>query len=161
MLAGRHRASAPFCETTGRWAQEVEVPVQFELIAEPEVVRHRLQSGPEHILAVLVPRAEGAAGSFAALTLYRCPGVHSFITIKNFIEMAPETVPLPAEVRNLMVAMPDKVECFAEAEEPVVELLRLSIPDPDALLRLWANAADSLSTDTKASHFCAVTPTRY
>ena len=66
--------------------------------------------------------------------------MESFITIRHLEETSLESVPLPPEAINAMVAGSPNAECFWE--QPLVELLRVPLPDPDALLRDWSCALD-------------------
>lgn len=142
-LAGARRASAPFCEETTSWAKEVHVPLQFSFIDDPETVRRRLERNPRELYELLVPCSDEEP-KFADVTIHRCCGNESFITIANFATMEPEQVPIP-EIRNLHAAMPDKVQCYGQIDEPIVELLRFPVQDVDALIQRWENEAASAS----------------
>jgi hypothetical protein len=138
MLAGRKRAGMPFCEKGEQWALEIEVETDFEPLGEPQTARLLLEADPDRFASMLVPRTEGPVGNHARVTLYRCPGPESFVTITNYEAMPLEAAPLPPEVLTAMSAASGNAECFCE--EPVVELLRVPIPDVDALLRQWSEA---------------------
>jgi hypothetical protein len=138
-IAGTRRAGKPFCEQTASWARVIHVPVQFEFVHDPNAVRRRLERMPDEVLSVLVPCSDDAA-MFADVTIHRCRGRESFITICNFEALAPEQVPLPG-VRDLSAAMPDRVSSFGQVDEPVVELLRFRVDDVDLLLRQWDEQA--------------------
>jgi hypothetical protein len=140
MLAGRKRAAMPFCEKSDKWATEIDVTTDFEWLDDPQAARHLLEADPTRFASLLVPCVIEPVGNHARVTVYRCPGSDSFITIRNCREMPEEAAPLPHEVKSLIGASAGKVECFWE--EPVVELLRVPIPDPDALLRHWSDAAN-------------------
>ena len=140
MLAGRTRAGLPFCETSGQWAQEIEVDADFEPFADPEAAARSLVADPRSFLSMLVPCTQDPIGNHTRVTLYRCAGPESFITIRLLEEKPLESVPLPPEAINAMVAASPNAQCFWE--EPVVELLRVPLPDPDALLRHWSCALD-------------------
>lgn len=138
-LAGAGRARAPFCEQSMSWAKEVHVPLHFRFIDDPETVRRRLERDPRELYAVLVPCSDDEP-QFADVTIHRCRGNESFITIANFGTMAPEQVLIP-EIRNLSAAMPDEVQCFAQIDKPIVELLRFPVQDVDALIQRWEHEA--------------------
>lgn len=140
-LAGARRAAAPFCEQAKAWAREVHVPVHFRFIDDPEEVRRRLERDPRQLAALLRPCGDEET-RFAEITLHRCEGGTAFVTICNFAAMAPEQVPVPA-LGTLAEAAPERVECFAQLDEPVVELLRVPAGEVDALVRGWEAAAAS------------------
>lgn len=148
-LAGARRASAPFCEQTGSWAKEVHVPVDFHYIQDPEAVRRRLERDPGALTSVLVPCADDMP-LIASVTIHRCRGDESFVTICNFGVMAPSEVPV-REIGKLSEAMPDKVQCYGQVDEPVVELLRFPAADVDALIRQWEQAAGALEPRVSAT----------
>lgn len=140
MLAGRERAGMPFCETSGRWAHEIEVEADFEPLADPEAAGRRLETDPACFASMLVPRTQDAVGNHTRVTLYRCAGPESFITIRHLQQTSLDSIPLPPEAVSAMVARSPDAECFWE--QPVVELLRVPLPDPDALLRRWSCVLD-------------------
>lgn len=142
-IAGARRASAPFCEQTEQWAREIVVPVAFRFIDEPDVVRRRLEHNPEELVAVLGPPIDESARYFSEVSLFRCGGDASFVTITNLAAMVAEENPVPA-LKNLSQAMPGKLECVAQVDDPVVELLRVPVGDPDLMLRQWEDAASGL-----------------
>jgi hypothetical protein len=138
---GRKRAGMPFCEASGRWAQEIEVETDFEPFADPEAAQRLLEAEPGRFAAMLVPRGEDAVGSHTRVTLYVCAGPESFITISHCEQKAVENIPLPPEVVGAMAAGASDVECYWE--QPIVELLRVPLPDPDALLRRWSGQTEA------------------
>jgi hypothetical protein len=143
--AGVVRASAPFCEASNSWAQRVQVSIDFEYIRDPDIVRNALAADPAQVTSLLVPRRDEAVDGFAELTLFSCHGVGCYATIKNYLPMAPEEVPLP-HVKDLSDAFPDKFEYFCEEHEPVVDLVWLPGVDADELVQHWndeAQLADS------------------
>ncbi len=140
---GIARARDPFCEQTQTWAEEIEERFQFNFIADPERTRCALEADPGALDSILGPAIGGSPKQFASLTFYRCRGDESFVTIENFAAMAPEQVPI-SELRILSEAMPDKVECFAQVDDAVVELLRIPVADPGRLLCEWREAASML-----------------
>jgi len=141
MLAGRKCAGMPFCEASVQWAQVVEVENDFEPFADPEAAQRLLETEPGRFAAMLVPRAEDAAGSHTRVTLYVCGGPESFITISHCEQKAVENMPLPPEVVGAMAAGASEVECYWE--QPIVELLRVPLPDSAALLRRWSGASET------------------
>jgi len=146
-LAGAARARKPFCEQTGTWAEEVHVPLQFHFIDDPEGVRRRLERDPSAVLSILVPHADEVP-LFAEVTIHRCRGNESLITICNFGAIRPEDVPIP-EIANA-AALADDVRHYAQIDEPVVELLRFPVDDVDALVRRWEQAAAARSAPASA-----------
>jgi len=137
------RAREPFCEAIGEWAEKVDVPVQFESIGDPEGARLRLESDPRQLEAILRPCPDDAQ-AFAELILYRCRGGDAFVTITNYVTAAPGS-DAHREAAQLIHMPEDKVEAVFQADEPVVELLRLPMQDTDLLIREWKAAARSLS----------------
>lgn len=148
-MAGAKRARAPFCEQTGTWAKAVHVPVQFSFINDPETVRRRLERDPRELYSVLVPCSDEAP-QFADVTIHRCGGNESFVTICNFAAMTPEQVPIPA-LRNLNVATPEEVQYYGQVDDPIVELLRFPVQDVDALIRRWEAEVPAVATCAGAS----------
>ena len=138
-MAAAARARQPFCETTGQWAEKVNVEVRFASIADPEAVRRSLEHDPLQLAAVLVPCASGTR-EFAELALYRCRGGDSFITLTNYVEAAPGSE-ARRQAADTLSMRPEKLEVVFQSDEPVVELLRLPIPDTDPLLRKWEEDA--------------------
>jgi len=145
VIAGATQALAPFCEQTNHWAKEIDVPVQFEFLQHPDEVRRKLEQDPRQLHAILIPCSDEAE-RFAQVTIHACRGSESFITIYNFAEMAPDEVPI-REVATLAEAMPERVECFGQLDEPVVELLRFPVDDPQALVRRWEREAARASAE--------------
>lgn len=144
-FAGAARSRAPFCETTRRWARMVDVGVQFAFVEHPEEVRRRLERNPKELVSVLVPCADDLP-RYAELTLYQCPGADSFATLTNWV-MAPPGGEEQREAAKMLAAQPDEIALVFQADDPVVELLRLPIPDTDTLIREWKEAALRLSAD--------------
>lgn len=126
------RASQPFCEETQEWATKVDVPSRFAFIDDAEGFRRRLEANPAALGDIIGPTVAPDTPRFAELTLYRCGGRASFVTILNLVEMARKDAPLPRE------ALPENAEYFAQEDEPVVALLRVPVSDPDSLLERWA-----------------------
>ena len=135
ILAGRSRAEEPFCEAGSQWAEKVNVPVRFHPIQDADRVRRWLEADPSQVLVLLQPCIDDLP-AYADLTMYRCPGGDAFITIANFVAVAPGS----KEHRDIaaMLALPaDKVEIAHEADAPVVELLRLPAAVTSQLVRHW------------------------
>lgn len=126
------RAGQPFCEETQAWAREVQVPSRFAFIDDPDAFKRRLEADPAALGDIIGPTVDPDTPRFAELTLHRCEGSASYVTIGNLAEMAPKDAPLPRE------ALPGNAEYFAQEDEPVVALLRVPISDPDSLLERWA-----------------------
>lgn len=139
---GRKRAGMPFCEASGQWAQKIEVETDFEPFADLEAAQRMLEAEPRRFADMLVPRAEDAVGSYTRVTLFVCTGPESFITISHCEQKAVENIPLPPEVVGAMAAGASEVECYWE--QPIVELLRVPLPDSDALLRRWSAACQDV-----------------
>ena len=135
MLAGGERAAWPFCEASDQWASKIELDREFEPIPDPAAAQRLLEADPGHFMSMLVPRTADPVGTHMRVTLYRCMGPDSFITVTHNEAMAPEAAPLPPEVFGAMVAAEPGSECFGE--HPIVELLRIPLPDAEALLRRW------------------------
>jgi hypothetical protein len=136
MLAGRERAAMPFCEASDQWARKIELEPVFEPVADTNAVQRLLEDDPGRFMSMLVPRTADPVGTHIRVTLYRCMGPDSFITVTHNEEIAPEEVPLPPEALGALVAVEPESGCFRE--HPVVELLRLPAPDAEALLRRWS-----------------------
>lgn len=136
MMSGRERAAMPFCEASGQWAPKIELAPDFEPVADPETAQRLLEADPGRLLAMLAPRTADPIGTHMRVTIHRCTGPESFVTVTHYTETALEAVPLPREVVGVMAAAEPKAECFWE--HPIVELLRIPAPDADALLRHWA-----------------------
>lgn len=138
-VGAARRAGLPFCEEVQEWAKEIRVPAQFAFIEDADAVRHRLEADPGALPSIIGSPIDPESPRFAELTFYRCGGKTSFVTIENFAELAPHEVPLPGE------AMSGNAEYFAQVDEPVVELLRVPVSDPDRTLRRWEEAASGLA----------------
>ena len=149
LATGARRARAPFCEETRTWAKVVHVPDHFSFIKEPDLVKRRLEDEPQDFLSTLGPPIDESAPRFAQLTFYHCHGAHSFLTITNYVEMAGEEIPIP-EVRTLSESVLDKVQCYAQVDDPVVELLRVPVRDPDLLVKQWHQDADQYESAATA-----------
>lgn len=155
MFAGRRRANAPFCENGNQWAKEMLVQADFEWIADPQSVRRELETDPTRFTSKLVRCTADPVGHHSRLTLYRCPGPESFITIHNYEPMASEAAPVPPEMKNMMDASSDNVACFGEVEERIVALLRVPLLDPEAFLREWTDTVhvpDATQTQLKGKN---------
>ena len=136
ILAGRKRAGMPFCEAGNRWAKEIEVETEFEPFADREATQRLLEAELGRFASMLVPRAQDAVGSHTRVTLYICTGPESFITIAHLEQKPVEPVPLSPDVVGVMAAGAPDAQCYTE--HPIVERLRVPLPDPDALLRRWS-----------------------
>jgi hypothetical protein len=115
-LFGRQQAEEPFCEASNTWAVKVDVPRKFAFINDPHTVPSFLEHHPRDLLSVLAPWSESVSLSYAKVTIHRCHGADSYLSISNVAA---------ALVKG-------KIE---ESATPVVEYLRLPGIDPDVLIR--------------------------
>lgn len=118
--------------------------VPFGFIEEPDLLRRRLEEVPQDFLSALGPPVDDSAPRYALLTFYRCHGENSFVTITNFAEMAAEENPVPV-LGTIGESPPDKLQCFAQVDDPVVELLRVPVRNPELLIRQWQEYATDSS----------------
>jgi len=139
--SGASRARLPFCDEVSAWAKRIHVPVQFAFIDDPEAARRRLESDPASFFDIIGQPIDPESSRFSELTFYRCGGKTSFVTIENFVEIAPENTPLPKGMVG------EKARSFGQVDEPVVELLRIPVADPDLVLRRWEEAAAKFSDE--------------
>jgi len=133
--SGASRARRPFCDEVSAWARRIHLPVQFAFIDDPEAARRRLESDPASFFDIIGQPIDPESSRFSELTFYRCGGKTSFVTIENFVEIALENAPLPKGMVG------EHARSFAQVDEPVVELLRIPVADPDLVLRRWEEAA--------------------
>lgn len=138
-FSGASRASLPFCDEVQEWAKEIHVPVQFAFIDNEEATRRRLESDPASFLDIIGPPIDPESSRFSELTFHRCGGKSAFVTIANYAEIAPDKAPLPRGMVN------GDARSFAQVGEPVVELLRIPVADPDMMLQRWEEAAFKFS----------------
>ena len=130
--AGRMQVEHPFCEASGTWAEKVEVPRKFAFIDDPHAVPAYLEQHPDELLTVLGPWSESVSLSHATVTIYRCRGADSYLSISNV----------------LAVMGSDKVK---ESVTPILGYLRLPGIDPDTLMeRLLSAIPASAEMDSKA-----------
>jgi len=145
-LGGRNRATEPFCEACGQWAEKVDVPVRFHPIRDADGVRRCLEADPSQALVLLQPCIDDVP-AYTDLEMYRCPGGDAFITILNFVAVAPGS----QEHRDTaaMLDLPaEKVELSYEADAPVVELLKLPAAITGQLVRRWEANVRASGTNT-------------
>jgi hypothetical protein len=71
-LYGRIRASAPFCEDTGSWAEKIEFTKKFAFIEAAETAVRTVEKDPEALFSLLSPWSDGGPLSYSKVTLYRC-----------------------------------------------------------------------------------------
>jgi hypothetical protein len=110
----RMQAEKPFCEASNAWADIVEIPRKFAYIDDPHVALSLLEQSPGDLLSVLAPWSESVSLSHAKVTIHRCRGTDSYLSISNVIA---------APVK-------DKIK---ESPTIVVEYLRLPDINPDDL----------------------------
>lgn len=115
-LSARLRSQEPFCEASNAWADRITVPRKFAFIDEPRAVRAFLEGHPDQAPTVLAPCAAEAVTRHARVTVHRCRGADSYLSIEN----------ISAEVDG---------QTLKESSAIVVACLRLPGIDPDALLR--------------------------
>jgi hypothetical protein len=115
-VLGRMRIKSPFCEASGKWAEKIKLKRKFTVIKAPAAAAKFIETDPHLIVSVVAPWREDGSPHYAGVTLYRCDGGDSYITISNHVA---------GQGRQ------DKVEW---AEQPVVEFLRLPGIDPKLLI---------------------------
>jgi hypothetical protein len=113
---GRMQGEKPFCEASNAWAEKVDVPRKFAFIDEPHAALSFVEHHPHDVISVLAPWSESVSLSYAKVTIYRCRGADSYLSISN-----------------ITAAMGK--EKIKESETPIVEHLRLPGIDPDDLMR--------------------------
>lgn len=134
-LSGASRARLPFCDEVSAWARRIHVPAHFAFIDDPEAARRRLENDPASFFYLVGQPIDPESSRVSTLTFYRCGGQTSFVTIENFVQIAPSQAPLPKGMGG------EDAQHFAQVDEPVVELLRIPVADPDLVLRRWEEAA--------------------
>jgi hypothetical protein len=82
-LLGQARTSQPFCEASGSWAQKVAVPADFACVADPAAAARLLAQAPHQLLCVLAPLSGPPGAEHTAVTLYRCRGGDTYVTLCN------------------------------------------------------------------------------
>jgi hypothetical protein len=116
-LLGRARASEPFCERSGTWAKQIELPGKFAFIEPAEGVAQELESDPERLFSLLEPWSDAGALNYSKVTLYRCNcGCDPFISVSN----------------KEVILTNQKA---SEASQSFVTFLRLPGADPEAELQ--------------------------
>ena len=115
----------PFCETSNTWAEDIEVARKFAFIDEPHRVPSFLQQNPRDLLSVLDPWYESASLSYAKVTLHRCRGADSYLSIHN-------------------VAAAIEKGKIKESSEPVLVHLRMPGIDPDELMQELLDAVPAV-----------------
>jgi len=133
--SGASRARRPFCDEVSAWAKRIHVPAHFAFIDDPEAARRRLESDPSSFFDIIGQPIDADSSRVSTLTFYRCGGKTSFVTIENYVEIAPENAPLPKGMVG------EDARSYAQVDEPVVELLRIPVADPDLVLQRWEEAA--------------------
>lgn len=127
----RMRAEEPFCEASNAWAEEIEVSRKFAYIDEPGAVRLFLEQHPGQLLKVLTPWLESISLSHSEVTIFRCRGADSYVSIRNI----------------LAALAKGKME---ESAKFVLEYMRLPGIDPDDLMReLTKEIPQQAKTDNK------------
>lgn len=121
--AGQRRAALPFCETAGKWAVKIPVPIRFALIEQPEVLTGMVEARPDQLIAALAPCYESDPSSYSRLVLYACEGAHHYVSLDNVV-----------------VARDEKGDTRI-TDESVLEFLRLPYVAPDELMRRLADLA--------------------
>jgi len=133
-IFGRMQADHPFCEASNAWAEKVDVPRKFAFIDDPHLVAPFLEQQPSELLSVLHPWSENVSHSHASVTIHRCRGADSYLSISN-----------------LLVTVENGKS--KESSTPVLMHLRLPGIDPDALINELLDAvrepcdADTIATD--------------
>jgi hypothetical protein len=143
LASGRARAGQPFCEVTNRWARQTGLPRRLACLdAHPDALAHMLEAQPRRLLSLLAPWPDGQP-RYLKLTLYRCPGSDSYLSITT-VEIA------------------EKDGKAHETRRLILEYLRLPGMDPDELIQLGAppseqsTAAAGDPPDTRAELLPAI-----
>jgi len=80
---GCERTTHPYCETSGRWADKLTVDRDFACVADPAAARQLLEQVPQQLAQLLVPVSGPAGADHTRVTLYRCPGGDTYVTVCN------------------------------------------------------------------------------
>ena len=80
---GQARTGQPFCEASGTWAEKVAVPVDFACVADTAAAVRLLEQAPHRLPSVLAPLSGPAGAQHTAVTLYRCQGGDTYVSICN------------------------------------------------------------------------------
>ena len=113
---GRMSAAEPFCEESGGWMPETELPRKFEFIDRPAAAVALLAEEPDGFFSVVESCPQPNPERYALLFVYRGRG-DPYISIKNV------TVRVDKEGKQHL------------SKELVIDYLRLPGIDPDAVLR--------------------------
>lgn len=113
---GRISAAEPFCEESGGWMPETELPRKFEFIDRPAAAVALLAEEPDQFFSIVESCPQPDPERYALLFVYRGRG-DPYISIKNV------TVRVDKEGRQHL------------SKELVIDYLRLPGIDPQAVLR--------------------------
>jgi len=128
---GRMTAAEPFCEKTGGWMPETELPRKFAYIEHPAAAIAQLADEPAQFVHVLQACSQDDPARYALLAVFRGSG-DPFISIKNVI------------VRL------DKQNKRRESRELIIDYLRLPGIDPHAVLQHGAQDDSPIAEDLAA-----------
>jgi len=121
---GRMTAAEPFCEESGGWMPETELPRKFEYIDRPAAAAALLAEEPDQFFSVVESCPQAAPERYAVLYLYRGRG-DPYVSLKN------------VTVRT------DQQGKRQVSKELVIDYLRLPGIDPEAVLRHGADAGNA------------------
>ena len=121
---GRMTAAEPFCEESGGWMPETELPRKFEYIERRAAAAALLAEEPEQFFSVIESCPQTAPERYAVLYLYRGRG-DPYVSLKNV------TVRVDQQGKRHM------------SKELVIDYLRLPGIDPEAVLRHGADAGNA------------------
>lgn len=134
-MSGRMQADDPFCEASGIWAEKIEVARKFAFVDDPQSVPAYLEQHPHDLLGVLDPWSETVSLSHATVTIHRCRGADSYLSLSNVAATmekgkVKETITpilvylrLPgidpeAFIQELMSAVPASAEANGKEDDP-------------------------------------------
>lgn len=81
--SGRMQAGDPFCEASGTWAEKIEVTRKFAFVDDAQSLPAYLEQHPHDLLGVLGPWSETVSLSHATVTIHRCRGADSYLSLSN------------------------------------------------------------------------------
>ncbi|RYE76893.1 MAG: hypothetical protein EOO80_12010, partial [Oxalobacteraceae bacterium] len=79
------QVDVPFCEASNAWAEDVEVSRKFAFIDNAHPIPSFLEQNPRDLLSVLDPWFESVSPSHAKVTIHRCRGADSYLSISNVV----------------------------------------------------------------------------
>jgi hypothetical protein len=143
---GRMTAAEPFCEKTGGWMPETELPRKFAHIDHPATAIALLADEPEQFFRLLQPCGQDDPARYAVLIVYRGSG-DPFVSIKNVV---------------VRVDKDKDKDKRRESRELVIDYLRLPGIDPEAVMAHGAHedsaAAAEAETEAPSMHDAPADP---